>query len=346
VGVDGRTVPVDTGFMVFNERTYPHFVRMLDALGVASRPSDMSFSVRCDRCDVEYSSAGLRGLFARPRQAFTTAHLAMLGDVLRFFRTGRAALADGSAAARSLAPRVAVVLGSGLARAVTGYAVHTECPFGDVPGMGSTSVHGHAGKVSIGSWGGPPAMVFHGRLHFYEGKTWDTVTGTVRLARDLGCDTLVLTNAAGGIHNELNPGDLMAITGHREWLHPRDLGRNADGPPSRQLFSNEWAERLVAFEASQGRKLLSGTYAALTGPCYETPAEIRALKATGADAVGMSTVKEAEAGCDLGMTVIGISCITNKAAGLSAGPLDHKEVLENAAAPAERVGRLIQFILA
>lgn len=98
----GRTVPVDTGFMVFNERTYPEFVAMLGALGVDSRPSDMSFSVRCARCGVEYSSAGLRGLFARPRQAFTTPHLSMLADVLRFFRTGRAALADGSAAAHTL----------------------------------------------------------------------------------------------------------------------------------------------------------------------------------------------------------------------------------------------------
>lgn len=102
VAVDGRSVPVDTGFMVFNTRTYPHFVAMLDALGVESRPSDMSFSVRCDRCDVEYSSAGVRGLFARPRQAFTTPHLAMLADIRRFFRAGRAALADGSAAGQSL----------------------------------------------------------------------------------------------------------------------------------------------------------------------------------------------------------------------------------------------------
>lgn len=102
VRVDGRMVPVDTGFMVFNERTYPHFVRMLEALGVASRPSDMSFSVRCDRCDIEYSSVGLRGLFAQPRKAVTAPNLAMLIDVLRFFRSGRAALADGSAATQSL----------------------------------------------------------------------------------------------------------------------------------------------------------------------------------------------------------------------------------------------------
>lgn len=102
VAVGGAVVPVDTGFMVFNERTYPQFVGLLKALGVESRPSDMSFSVRCDRCDIEYSSVGLRGLFARPRQAFTTPHLAMLADVLRFFRTGRAALADGSARTYSL----------------------------------------------------------------------------------------------------------------------------------------------------------------------------------------------------------------------------------------------------
>jgi predicted NAD/FAD-binding protein len=102
VTVGGRTVPVDTGFMVFNERTYPEFVAMLGALGVESRPSDMSFSVRCARCDVEYSSAGLRGLFARPRQAFTTSHLSMLAEVLRFFRTGRRALADGGAAGHTL----------------------------------------------------------------------------------------------------------------------------------------------------------------------------------------------------------------------------------------------------
>lgn len=251
-------------------------------------------------------------------------------------------------AAESLAPQVAIILGSGLAKAVTGYSPAAECPFGDVPGLGHATVHGHAGKVSVGRWADVPVIVFHGRLHFYEGKPWDVVTGTVRIAADLGAKTLILTNAAGGIHDELTPGDLMAITGHREWLHPRDFSRCAfdyPGPSPSQLFSIDWAERLVQFEASQGRTLLKGTYAALTGPCYETPAEIRALRAIGADAVGMSTVKEAEAGFVQGMTVIGISCITNKAAGLSAGPLDHQEVLQNAAAPAARVGRLIEYVL-
>lgn len=251
-------------------------------------------------------------------------------------------------AAQSLAPRTAIILGSGLANAVTGFTPLAECAFGDVPGLGTATVQGHTGKVSVGLWANVPVMVFHGRLHFYEGKPWDVVTGTVQLAADLGVRTIILTNAAGGIHDELNPGDLMPITGYREWLHPNDFSRAATdfpGPPSQQLFSKEWAERLVAFELSNGRKLLSGTYAALTGPCYETPAEIRALKASGADAVGMSTVKEAEAGVARGLTVIGISCITNKAAGLSPGPLDHKEVLANAAAPAERVGRLVEFVL-
>lgn len=250
--------------------------------------------------------------------------------------------------ARRLAPNAAIILGSGLAKAVTGYEPVCECSFESIPGLGTPTVQGHAGKVSVGHWASRPALVFHGRLHYYEGKPWEVVTGTVRLAADLGCKTLILTNAAGGIHDALNPGDLMAIIGHREWLAPIDFRRIAERfpePPAEQLFSREWAERLVTFEASNDRMLLAGTYAALTGPCYETPAEIRALKTTGADAVGMSTVREAQAGVARGMTVIGISCITNKAAGLSAGPLDHKEVLANAAAPAERVGRLIEFIL-
>ncbi|MFO0934908.1 MAG: purine-nucleoside phosphorylase [Gemmataceae bacterium] len=253
-----------------------------------------------------------------------------------------------SSEAKRLAPKVAIILGSGLARAITGYVPTLTCPFGDVPGLGTATVHGHDGKISVGHWSGIPALVFHGRLHYYEGKPWTMVTGTVRLAADLGASTLVLTNAAGGIHDNLNPGDLMAISGYREWLHPGDMRRLAETfpqSPGQALFSREWADRLVAFERSQGRTLLSGTYAALTGPCYETPAEIRALKACGADAVGMSTVKEAAAGVERGMTVIGISCITNKAAGLSPGPLDHKEVLANAAAPAERVGRMVEFIV-
>jgi purine-nucleoside phosphorylase len=246
--------------------------------------------------------------------------------------------------ARTLRPRLAVVLGSGLAKAITGYAPVASCPFAEVPGLGTATVHGHAGMVSVGRWGEAAVLVFHGRLHFYEGKPWPRVTGTIDLAHRLGCETVVLTNAAGGIHDQLNPGDLMAITGHRTWLDAGDFGRCANGPPASTFFSTVWTERLIGWERADGRALLGGTYAALTGPCYETPAEIRALKRIGADAVGMSTVKEAERATALGMTVIGISCITNKAAGLSPGALDHGEVLANAAAPAERIGRLIARI--
>jgi purine-nucleoside phosphorylase len=245
-------------------------------------------------------------------------------------------------------PRTAVILGSGLARAVVGYSPIVECAFGEIPGMGTATVTGHAGKVSMGHWAGRSVIVFHGRLHFYEGKPWDQVTRTVELAHEFGARTIVLTNAAGGIHDQLNPGDLMAIRGHRTWLHADDFGRNSSldpNSPTERLFDREWVQRLVDFEKENGRSLMHGIYAALTGPTYETPAEIRALKAAGADAVGMSTVKEAERAIELGMTVIGISCITNKAAGLSPGPLDHAEVLANASAPAERVGRLVEFIL-
>lgn len=246
------------------------------------------------------------------------------------------------AAADALRPRTAIILGSGLAKAVVGYETVAVCPFAEAPGLAGTSVQGHLGQVSVGRWGGSAVIVFHGRLHFYEGKPWPLVTATVDLAHRLGATRLLLTNAAGGIHPDLNPGDLMAISGHRRWLDPSDFAKE----PAERLFSVEWANRLIEYERANGRRLIAGTYAALTGPCYETPAEIRALKAISADAVGMSTVREAERGVALGMTVIGLSCITNKAAGLSPGPLDHAEVLANASAPAERVGRLAAFVAA
>jgi purine-nucleoside phosphorylase len=240
-----------------------------------------------------------------------------------------------------LAPRTAVVLGSGLAAATAAFVERASVAFGDIPGLVPPTVHGHGGKLAVGEWSGVPALLFLGRLHFYEGHTWHTVTGTVRTVAELGAKRIVLTNAAGGIHPSLTPGGLMVIRGHLKLLEPnawRTLASdNVLSPP----YSSRLLETMRSHEADAGRELFAGVYAALTGPSYETPAEIRALAACGADAVGMSTAMEAEEAARLGLEVAGISCITNKAAGLGDSTLDHAEVLVNAKLAVERMGQLL-----
>lgn len=217
------------------------------------------------------------------------------------------------AAARSRPPRIAVILGSGLGSVVARVKPVAEAHFSEIPGFAAPTVHGHGGRVILGTWAGACTLVFQGRMHFYEGHSWERATATVRLASDLGAQRLILTNAAGGIHDLLNPGDLMAIRAHIKLLDPEAWKATAPQSP--------YSKRLTGL-----LNLRSGIYAALTGPTYETPAEIRALKALGADAVGMSTAMEAETAAHLGLEVVAISCITNKAAGLSTDKLDHSEV--------------------
>jgi purine-nucleoside phosphorylase len=163
----------------------------------------------------------------------------------------------------------------------------------------------------------------------------------VRVAADLGARALLLTNAAGGIRDDLVPGSLMAIRDHVEWTQPYCWRLPTRPSP--------YAVRLLGLleraSAAAGVRLHQGVYAALTGPCYETPAEIRALRTWGADAVGMSTAREAQAACDLGMEVAAVSCVTNRAAGLSAAALDHHEVLATAAAQADRLAALLEALL-
>ena len=257
-----------------------------------------------------------------------------------------------TAAVRAHGPRVAVVLGSGLGAVPHRFARAASIPFADVPTLVAPSVQGHSGTIDLGHCVGVPLLVFRGRLHYYEGHSWDRVAAPVRLMAGWGVKTLILTNAAGGIHDRLGPGDLMVLRGHL-WLqtpeavvgqvsnlscHPDRLETCPISPSSARLI-----ELLQA--AEPGRELMAGVYAAVTGPCYETPAEIRALKAMGADAVGMSTAFEARTAADLGMDVAAVSCITNKAAGLTCGPLDHAEVLANAGRPAERISGLLETIL-
>jgi purine-nucleoside phosphorylase len=221
-------------------------------------------------------------------------------------------------------------------------------PFTEVPGLPVSAVVGHAGRLTLGSWAAHRVLVFEGRIHFYEGHSWDEVTIPVRTAHGLGAPVLVLTNAAGGINEHLTPGSLMAIRDHIEWTRPycwRLPGPGALGPARPTPYAAEMLHHLKQAALDSGIVLHEGVYGMVTGPCYETPAEIRALRAWGADAVGMSTAREIQAGHDLGMACAVISCITNAAAGLGSGTLNHEEVLACAAAQADRLAELLEAFL-
>lgn len=251
-------------------------------------------------------------------------------------------------AARGTPPQVALVLGSGMSAVAEGLRPQMSVPFGEIPGLSATSVVGHKGCLTLGEWAGKRVLLFEGRLHFYEGHSWENVVLPTRIAASLGVKVLLQTNAAGGIHDALGPGSLMALRDHIEWTRPycwREPGPGALGPARASPYSPRLLDLLEKAAMELGISLQRGVYGAVTGPCYETPAEVRALKTWGADAAGMSTARESQMGYELGLECAAISLITNKAAGLSAAPLDHKEVLTTAAAQAERLVRLIDRFL-
>jgi len=250
--------------------------------------------------------------------------------------------------ARSLRPQLALVLGSGMNSVVRRLGNARSLPFMEVPGLSAPSVAGHPGSLTLGDWDGRRVLVFEGRLHYYEGHTWRSIVSPVQTAAFLGARVLLLTNAAGGIHEALTPGRLMAIRDHIEWTRPfcwRLSGPGGIGFERPSPYSSRLSKLLTQAGLAVGLELHQGTYAAVTGPCYETPAEVRALKAWGADAVGMSTAREIQAGRDAGLECAALSCITNRAAGLSDSPINHAEVLTTAAAQAERLGDLLEAFL-
>jgi len=246
-------------------------------------------------------------------------------------------------AARRRPPRVALILGSGLGDLAKRMQGAIALPYGQVPDMETPSIPGHRGALMLGAWAGQTVLVFAGRLHAYEGHPWRRVVQPVHVARVLGAETLLVTNAAGGIRVDLGAGDLMAIRDHIEWTRPDCWRRTETALPS--PYAPRLIEQLQEAAARLGRPLPTGVYAQVTGPSYETPAEIRALRAWGADAVGMSTAREVQAGADLGMPCAAVSCITNKAAGLGAGPVNHDEVLATAASQHDRLAELIEAFL-
>src|SRR3989441_4463755 len=233
----------------------------------------------------------------------------------------------------STAPSVAVVLGSGLGAFADELTDSTSIRYDEIPSFARATVEGHAGRLVIGKTNNITVVAMQGRFHFYEGYSLEEVTFPIRVLKLLGVRTLILTNAAGSLNTEFTPGSLMVITDHINLIGLNPLiGPNDDrlGPRFPDLTS-VYARRLqdiVINEANAiGLDMRRGIYAALSGPSYETPAEIHMVRTLGADAVGMSTVPEAIVACHMNMEVIGISCITNIAAGVSKRPVDHSQVI-------------------
>lgn len=233
-------------------------------------------------------------------------------------------------------PQIGIVLGSGLGPLVNEVKEQIEIDYGDIPNFPIPTVEGHAGKLIAGEIGGKPVLVMKGRFHFYEGYDISQVVFHIRVFKLLGISHILVTNAAGGVNRDFSPGDLMLITDHISFFAPSPLrGKNADEfgvrfPDMSEAYSKEMITMAEKTAGELGIKLQKGVYAFTQGPMYETPAEIRALRILGADAVGMSTVPEVIAARHAGMKVLGISCITNMAAGILEQPLSHEEVMETA----------------
>lgn len=259
----------------------------------------------------------------------------------------REAAAALSAARAGFVPRAFVVLGSGLSGVLDELETVAEVPFGEVPGMAETTVPGHAGRFVLASADGVPLLVSAGRLHLYEGHAADAVVLPVRAARLMGATAFVATNASGAVSDRVAPGDLMLVADHLNLTGTSPLiGANlADLGPRFPRMAGAYSPRLaaVARECADalGTPLAEGVYAGVLGSQFETPAEVRALAALGADAVGMSTVTEVVAAAHAGMECLAISAVTN-AAGAEEG---HDDVLATARGMAERFGRVLLAIL-
>jgi purine-nucleoside phosphorylase len=260
--------------------------------------------------------------------------------------------------------RAAIVLGSGLgtfADEVEGAAV---IPFEDIPGFARTTIAGHAGRLVFGELGDVPVVVQQGRFHYYEGYDMEQVMLPVRAFGLMGIKNLILTNAAGSLDPDMVPGSLMLITDHINCIGenplrgPNDERLGPRFPDMTAVYDREF-ERIASeeaaaiarerFESGADEELTDfvhrGVYCALSGPTYETPAEIRMYRMLGADAVGMSTVPEAIAASHQGMRVLAISCITNYAAGMTDAPLDHDHVMKTGERAAEVFGELIRRVV-
>lgn len=248
-------------------------------------------------------------------------------------------------------PKVALVLGSGLGSLVDDMKVLSAVPFGEIPGFHKSSVRGHAGQMVLGYLYGVPVVCMKGRLHIYEGIEPQELAIPIQTMRGLGADTLILTNAAGSLREEVGPGNISIIedhinlTGLNVLKGPNDEAVGPRFVPMENAYDHQ-LRTLFQQEAQQlGFELPAGVYVGVLGPSYETPAEIRAFRILGGDLVGMSTVNEVIAARHCNFKIVGLSAVSNLAAGMSEGHVNHEEVLEFGAIASNRLTQLIKAAL-
>lgn len=248
-------------------------------------------------------------------------------------------------------PKTAIILGSGLGGFAAELEQALEIPYDQLPHFPVSTVPGHAGKWVAGTVEGHPVLCMQGRFHYYEGYSMQEVTFPIRVMGELNIGTMIVTNAAGGIRRTFQPGDLMLIEDHINWMFDNPLrGPNVDEwgprfPDMSQAYDPDLMACAEKVAAERGITVHRGVYIAVPGPSYETPAEIRAFAKLGADAVGMSTVPEVIVANHQGMKVLGISCISNMASGILPQPLSHEDVVRTSQQAQDRLTALVKGVL-
>lgn len=248
--------------------------------------------------------------------------------------------------AASLRPKLAIVLGSGFHAAAKQAALAATVPYTKLSGFLAPSVPGHVGQALIGHLGGTEIIILQGRAHYYEGHSMAAITLPIRVLAEYGIESILLTNAAGGINRKYQPGEFMAFKDHLNFMGDNPLRGPAQPGLERfmdltQTYDPSLTKTLHSAARKTKTKFHTGVYCAVSGPNYETPAEVRAYGKLGADAVGMSTVPEAIVARQCGLRVAALSCITNAAAGLTADALTHEEVLSTGATASQSAGKLL-----
>ena len=247
-------------------------------------------------------------------------------------------------------PEIGIILGSGLGDFADGFE-SIIIPYNDIPGFEKSNVQGHKGQLVFAQINGKKVVMMQGRYHFYEGYSMQTVTFPVKVMKKLGVKTLIITNAAGAVTPEFTPGDLMLITDHINFMGTNPLiGKNDETlgtrfPDMSEVYSKELIQTAEAIAKKLNINYQKGVYAATTGPSYETPSEVKMFRMLGANAVGMSTAPEAIVANYCGLKILGISCLTNYAAGVSETPLNHQEVIDTANRVKESFKNLLSEIL-